>query len=324
MRRKVLFASALFCLILLSGLCTLSSAGAATNKVFTEGRYGEYCTDPAKWVQAGYKVGIWPATVPFKAQAVDYEGKKIGGTFSYKVSATKENGIMDLTDPRNLVYQKSPNVPKGMNYSYSASTQRISAANTIYRAPAKCDSCHAKPPGHIANQNNWGKCKTCHDLGVKIHTHAIKRAGISDNGCYTCHPAGCLDQDVHRTNAGMFCTNCHGNLSSVIAGRFKISGQAGKPECADCHDANHREPVQGILFADSNGHGGMLCISCHNSPHRIIKPVNFGDGTYNNCSKCHVNQANDREMGRNCGKCHSSSRDPHVVTGEDEAEGRDD
>lgn len=308
-------------LCLVFGAFTLSSAATSAGKVFTEGRYGEYCTDPAQWLKAGYNVGIWPSTVPVKAQAVNSKGNKLGGKYSYKISSTNEKGIMDITDPKNLVYQKSPYVPNGINYGYTVTAQKISGGNTIFRAPAKCDSCHAVPPGHIAKQDNWGKCRTCHDLGVVVHKHAVMKAGIPDNGCYTCHPTGCLDQDVHRTNAGMFCTNCHGNLSSVINGTFGISGQAGKPLCSDCHNSSHREPVKGVLFADSTGHGGMLCISCHNSPHRVVKPVNLGDGRYNNCSVCHSSQAKNREMGSDCGRCHGSGYDPHVVTS---GEGKDD
>jgi hypothetical protein len=287
----------------------LSSAG----KIFSQGRYGEYCADPAGWVQAGFKVGIWPETVPVNAQAVDGSGRKVAGTFSYEVMATGETGVMDLVNQRNLVFQKSPYVPDGINYDYTVTVNGISRKRTIFRSPAKCDTCHAVPPGHIMEQSSWGQCRTCHDLGVVVHKHAVEKAGIPDDGCYACHPTDCLETDVHRTGHNISCAGCHGNLSNVLTGTFKISGQAGKPICTDCHDAVHSEPVAGILFTDSSGHGGMLCTSCHNSPHRIIKPAKLGDGVSNNCQQCHSSHVGHSAMGGNCGQCHGSSWDPHLT-----------
>lgn len=289
---------------------SLSSIG----KVFAQGRYGEYCTDPARWIQARFKVGIWPETVPVNAQAVDNNGRKVAGTFSYEVMATGETGVMDLVNPRNLVFQKSPYVPDGINYGYTVTVNGVSREKTIYRSPAKCDTCHAVPPGHIMDQSTWGQCRTCHDLGVVVHKHAVEKAGIPDDGCYTCHPTGCLETDVHRTGHNISCAGCHGNLSNVMTGTFKISGQAGKPRCADCHDARHGEPVAGVLFTDSSGHGGMLCSSCHSSPHRIIKPAKLGDGISNNCQNCHSSHVGHSVMGGNCGQCHGSSWDPHLAS----------
>jgi hypothetical protein len=289
----------------------LSSAG----KIFSQGRYGEYRADPAGWVQAGFKVGIWPETVPVNAQAVDGSGRKVAGTFSYEVMATGETGVMDLVNPRNLVFQKSPYVPDGINYDYTVTVNGVSRKKTIFRSPAKCDTCHAVPPGHIMEQSSWGQCKTCHDLGVVVHKHAVEKAGIPDDSCYTCHPTGCLETDVHRTTHNISCAGCHGNLSSVLTGTFKISGQAGKPRCADCHDEVHSEPVAGILFTDSSGHGGMLCTSCHNSPHRIIRPAKLGDGISNNCQQCHSIHVGHTAMGGNCVQCHGSSWDPHLTSG---------
>ena len=294
-----------------SSAASFSSAG----KVFSQGRYGEYCTDPAGWIQAGFKVGIWPETVPVNAQAVNNNGRKVAGTFSYEVMTTGETGVMDLVNPRNLVFQKSPYVPDGINYNYTVTVNGVSREKVIFRSPAKCDTCHAVPPGHIMEQSNWGQCRTCHDLGVVVHKHAVEKAGISDDGCYTCHPTGCLETDVHRTGHNISCAGCHGGLSNVLTGTFRISGQAGKPRCADCHDARHSEPVAGDLFTDSSGHGGMLCTSCHNSPHRIIKPAKLGDGISNNCQQCHSSHIGHSAMGGNCGQCHGTSWDPHLTSG---------
>lgn len=290
----------------------VSSAVSMFGKIFTAPRYGEYCTDPAKWVSAGYKVGIWSEAVPVKAQALGSDGSKNQGTPTLLVPATRERGPMSLVDPAHQVYEKSPVVPLAKNYNYGVSAKGLIGKSTIYRAAAGCDSCHPTPPGHTANQANWGKCRDCHDLGVKVHTHAVTRAGIADNNCYACHPKGCLNKDVHRSRR-MDCTSCHGPLSNVLAGTFKISGQAGKPQCANCHDAKHREPKKTTLFCDSTGHGGMLCVACHNSPHRVVKPADLGSSAGDNCTGCHQKEALAPNMGPNCADCHGGT-DPHTVS----------
>jgi hypothetical protein len=272
------------------------------SKVFTQPRYGEYCTDPATWVRNGYKVGIWATNVPFKAQAIDKAGYKAAGTFNYSVTGS-DSGVMPLVDSTNLVYQQSPYVPNGSNYAYTVTVSGITGSNSIFRAPAKCDSCHSTPPGHTGSSANWGKCNTCHNLGEKIHSSHRSRVGSTSN-CYACHPQGCLDTDLHAKTLGFTCVTCHGDLSMTANNTFKIEKMAGRPKCANCHDRNHAEGT--ALYTDSYKHGGMLCASCHNAPHRVIKPTQT-------CTTCHTTQAADPKMGANCGQCHKSSVDPHLV-----------
>ncbi|HAK60026.1 MAG TPA: hypothetical protein DCO77_06525 [Nitrospiraceae bacterium] len=282
---------------------TADCIGGGANLVFTQGRFGEYCTDPSSWVRGGYQVGIWPTNVPFKAQAVDKNGYKVNATFNYSIATG--SGIMDLADASDLVYQAAPPTPEGKAYPYTVTVDGVSASNSVYRDPATCDSCHSTPPGHIANSSTWGKCHDCHNLGVVMHTHAVQSARIGDTDCYACHPTGCYNTDAHN-RLGLWCTDCHGMLSDVLNGTFKISGQAGKPLCADCHDREHSEPTRGVLYAESTMHGGMLCASCHNAPHRVEKPTMA-------CTDCHTTQANDPKMGPDCGSCHKSNVDPHLV-----------
>lgn len=289
-------------------------------KVWADGRYGEYCTDPQSWKDAGYNVGIWGPSVPFKAQATDKSGYLLDGTFNFNVILTGQTGTMAVQDAANKEYQFSPSVPQGIHYDVDVAVDSAAARLTIYRDPAKCDACHATPPGHIADPATWGKCHECHNLGVVMHKHAYSKGGIT-TACYTCHPTGCLDTDLHKTRLNMWCTDCHGDLTMTQNNTFKISGMAGKPYCADCHDANHAEyqPRSGAreLFVESNGHGRakgarMACISCHGAPHRVQKP-NFDVGLGNNCSGCHTDKATDNNMGPNCGSCHVSSFDPHLT-----------
>ncbi len=293
---------------------------APVDKVYVEGRYGEFCTDPQSWVDAGYTVGIWGPSVPFKAQAFDTEGHLVQDTFSFEVIETGETGSMALHDSNNLEYQFKPYVPEGITYNVAVTVGEVTGTGKIYRDPAKCDACHSTPPGHIADSANWGKCHDCHNLGVVMHKHAYNKAGLIDQ-CYTCHPTGCLDDDIHKAEYNMWCTDCHGDLSQTATGTFKISGMAGKPYCADCHDSKHAEyqPKKGEreLFCESNGHGKSngargACISCHGAPHRVKRP-SFDVGLNNNCSGCHTTQASDGNMGSDCANCHEHQWDPHLV-----------
>jgi len=286
-----------------------------TGNIFTSGKYGEYYADPARWVSAGYNVGIFGNGITFKAQAVDSNGKKISGSFAYKITSTGQSGVLDLIDAQNLMYQKTLSLPLGNDYAYSVTVNGMTTNGTIYSTAAKCDACHAKPEGHIADQSTWGQCRSCHNLSNVTHTHIYKFGATFQ--CYTCHTAVSSNTDIHSTltnpsgYTGFTCVNCHGDLSMTQNNTFKTAGMAGLPACANCHDNSHGEPVAGVSFSDSVGHGGMLCISCHSSPHRIQQPMNLGTSGVNNCSGCHANATHG---GTNCGQCHGNSWDPHLVT----------
>ena len=180
---------------------------------------------------------------------------------------------------------------------------------------ARCDACHKKPEGHIADQSTWGACRSCHNLSNVTHKHVYKYGATFQ--CYTCHTPDYSNTDVHAALSnssgytGYTCSECHGDLSETKNKTFQTAGMAGLPKCGDCHDAAHSEPATGgALFTNSVGHGGLLCMSCHSSPHRVQKGTNFGITGANNCSSCHpkINHG-----GPNCGECHVSSWDPHLV-----------
>ncbi len=286
-------------------------------KIFTAARSGEYYGDPARWVSAGYNVRVWDRNVEIKAQAVDANGKKIAGAFQHSITSTGEFGILDMIDAQNLAYQKSLFLPLGENHAYTVSLNGSTSNGTIYSSAAKCDTCHQRPPGHIANQSTWGKCGTCHNLSNVTHKHAFKFGTTFQ--CYSCHSSDTSNSaDVHSTAinslgyAGLTCVTCHGDLSETQNNTFNTEAMAGLPSCTSCHDNNHGKPVAGVSFSDSVGHGGMLCISCHGSPHKIQKPVNLGTNGVNNCSGCHSNVTHGSPS---CGQCHGSSWDPHLVPG---------
>lgn len=278
------------------------------NRIFATGISSVFYADPLKWVQAGYIPKMTSRDILIKAQAVNSHGYKISGNFDYRTA--NESGAMVLLNPDSLVYQKTLNLSYGEHY-YQIEYKGLTVRGMVIKEAYKCDYCHARPPGHIADASNWGRCNTCHNLGVKVHMHAVKKAKISSENCEICHSAKQYGGDVHETK-GFWCTNCHGSLKDVLKNKFRILGQAGMPRCGDCHDREHGG-VKSILYSDSLGHGSILCINCHNVAHRIIKPLDLGDRENNNCSSCHTTQPERQGKGRDCGRCHASGWDPHLI-----------
>ena len=220
-----------------------------------------------------------------------------------------------MVDAQNLAYQKTVSLSLGRNYAYTVTVNGATANGTLYSVPAKCDSCHRRPEGHIADRSTWGDCGSCHNLSNVTHKHLYKYGATFQ--CYSCHSSDSANADVHSTvtndagYTGLTCTTCHGDLSATQNNTFKTAGMAGLPSCASCHDASHSPPA-GVSFAKAVGHGGMLCISCHGPSHRIQKPANLGISGSNNCSSCHTRVSHGSIS---CGECHVSSWDPHLVPG---------
>lgn len=274
------------------------------NRIFVSGISGVFYVDPVRWTKAGYTPNISSREIILKAQAINMHGYKIAGEFDYRVG--NESGPMVALDPENFIYQKTLKLASG-EHDYKVTYKGIIVWGKLIIEPFKCDNCHITPPGHTTNSSNWGKCNTCHNLGVKVHTHAVKKAKISPDNCLICHSQRQYENDIHEAK-GLWCVDCHGSLRYALTGKFRIT----EPKCSNCHDKKYNI-AQNKKFGDSFGHGGMLCMNCHNAAHRIIKPVNLGDAINNNCSGCHSTQPDRPKKGRNCGNCHKSGWDPHLV-----------
>ncbi|MBN2373443.1 hypothetical protein JXL19_06640 [bacterium] len=282
------------------------AAAPAAEVVLANPDYGMYCWDPVRWLEGGYYVGIWCQNIPIRAQSLDKHGRLYNKAPSFSVEPTGEKGIMTILDSLISLYQGIISASAPADYIVTVTVDSAITVSVAKRRSATCDSCHPKPPGHIGIPCTWGNCHECHNLGDVLHRHAYK-AGIEIDNCYKCHPAGCLS-GAHG-NLGIWCTPCHGTLEDANFGRMKISGQLGKPQCANCHDPVHSE-AGSALFVDSTGHGGIWCINCHGATHvELSQPVGL-----NNCKFCHTVQANIPWMGPNCANCHGSSYSPHLVT----------
>ncbi|MBI5706514.1 MAG: hypothetical protein HZC36_05940 [Armatimonadetes bacterium] len=169
--------------------------------------------------------------------------------------------------------------------------------NLINQQPVLCAKCHADPalgaPG----------AQGVSTLSSAMHaSHATRMAGTKlANACYACHPGPqtqCL-RDNHSAR-GMNCNSCHGSMAMV--GDPSRVPWRDNPKCGDCHNVpGHEYEEPGKLFKESKGHGGILCASCHGSPHAITPSTNPRDnvqaiakqgyaGTINKCTVCHTKQ----------------------------------
>jgi hypothetical protein len=153
-------------------------------------------------------------------------------------------------------------------------------------------------------------CAGCHQdnaLGTPgtsapVFSDAIHSAhGSITNDCFKCHPGPvtqCFRDTMHT--AGTVCQDCHGSVSNV--GQTVSNGRQPwleEPDCGAvaCHGPAHGAQA-GMLFKNSQGHGGMFCSACHGSPHAIQPTTQPNDnvqnislqgfrGTLRKCTVCH-------------------------------------
>jgi len=166
--------------------------------------------------------------------------------------------------------------------------------------PVLCAACHADPalgaPG-VAGVSH---------LSAAMHG---QHAGLVEqlplaNACYACHPGirTQCQRDVHFAK-GVECQECHGDMTAMADPRR--APWSDEPRCGDCHAKPGYEFEQpGTLFKDSVGHGGVLCSSCHGSPHAITPTLTDVDnlaaiqkqghaGVIDTCTVCHTQQPDD-------------------------------
>ncbi|MCW8849645.1 MAG: hypothetical protein OQJ81_06660, partial [Melioribacteraceae bacterium] len=137
---------------------------------------------------------------------------------------------------------------------------------------ATCAECHVTRPtaggGGLSNGHQFGKpdmrknCTTCH---VSRGGHAYFGEGIG------------TVPDVHLTNAGFTCMDCHSK--NEIHGDGNYYDQRYKndllPECTDCHGDLKNSNTYHSVHMDS-----FNCQTCHSQD-------------YNNCGSCHIPSATE-------------------------------
>lgn len=177
---------------------------------------------------------------------------------------------------------------------------RLHGTDLVHQKPVLCAGCHSDPA--LGTTGVPG----VKSMSAAMHgAHAPRMSMISiDNECYACHPGietNC-QRDVHFSN-GVFCNQCHGGMEAV--GSTTRTPWRDEPKCSDCHNvAGHDYEEPGKLYKESRGHGGVLCATCHQSPHVIAPSTNPADnaqaiklqgmsGTLRKCSVCHIKTPED-------------------------------
>ncbi len=176
-------------------------------------------------------------------------------------------------------------------------------------SPELCARCHA------SNALGTTGDPEAKSFSFRIHDkHKFITPTNSINTCYKCHPGPntqCF-RDVMRQN-DMTCQDCHGTMSNIAS---TISGGRrpwlDEPKCGgtSCHGSNYSEEP-GKLYRESKEHGGLLCSSCHGSPHAIYPSMQPNDNLQSIRVQGHAGVIDD------CMVCHStppSGPGPHGIT----------
>ena len=90
-----------------------------------------------------------------------------------------------------------------------------------------------------------------------------------------------------------------------------------EPQCGECHQADHptwefEEP--GKNYKESRGHRGIMCASCHGSPHAITPTITAADNVQAITAQGHPGRIDT------CTVCHSETPDdpfPHRLSDDD-------
>lgn len=157
-----------------------------------------------------------------------------------------------------------------------------------------CQNCH---PGNFTYQNgetfteetyNKLSCNNCHDANFQV---------AQPDACKACHGRISKQEqlgitDIHQTQYGMKCTNCHktgdihgdGHSYTNMFDEADLgNGQYDYPidaDCSDCHSGDNAPPAN----AAHNQHGEDIhCSTCHT-------------GQVISCYNCHFNQQIDRHQ----------------------------
>ncbi len=170
--------------------------------------------------------------------------------------------------------------------------------------PVLCASCHSD------NALGTKGVKGVRSLSYSMHTkHSWARP---QPACYDCHPGAKTQcnrsaaQNMGPVGNDPRCDNCHGDLDRMAASlRAGRKPWLEEPTCASCHGNIYSTGA--TLYRNARGHGGVLCIACHNSPHAWypskraddnVQPLTLQNSNkalgYNKCSICH----NDNRRGR--------------------------
>ncbi len=162
-----------------------------------------------------------------------------------------------------------------------------------------CARCHAS--NALGTQGD----SVAKSFSFRMHEHHHDIQPVNGiETCYKCHPGTntqCF-RDVMRMQGNMVCQNCHGTMQT-IANSIENGRRPwlDEPRCGatTCHGSTYSEEP-GKLYRESRGHGGLLCSSCHGSPHAVYPSREANDNAQSIRLQGHTGVIND------CMVCHSS------------------
>ncbi len=167
--------------------------------------------------------------------------------------------------------------------------------------PVLCAGCHADSALKAKG------VRGIPSLSFAMHT---KHAGVAvQPACYDCHPG----QKTHcnRSAAPSMgpvgndprCETCHGDLTRMAADlRTGRQPWSQEPTCAQCHGPKYA--TGNVLYRNARGHGGVYCVTCHNSPHAWWPSTRADDNL-----QPQTLQKNTHAIGHNaCNVCHTDGR----------------
>lgn len=169
--------------------------------------------------------------------------------------------------------------------------------------PVLCGSCHAD-----AALGTTGR-PGLKNLSLAMHGYHADLPAARQPGCYDCHP-GPKTQCNRSAIEGMGnvhgdpnCQRCHGDLQKMATGlRAGRRPWVDLPTCAQCHGAKYSTGK--VLYRNAKGHGGVLCVACHNSPHAWYPSQRADDNLQVNAL-----QGNTHALGyKKCSVCHTKGR----------------
>jgi predicted CXXCH cytochrome family protein len=85
-----------------------------------------------------------------------------------------------------------------------------------------------------------------------------------------------------------------------------------EPNCASCHGPAYS--TGSTLFRKAKGHGGVLCVACHNSPHAWYPSLRSAD----NAQPLALQNSNHAIGYQACYICHNDGRTGTVPPHEDD------
>ncbi len=193
-----------------------------------------------------------------------------------------------------------------------AAHDRLHATTLLSQTPVLCAKCHGDPALGQTGPGSSGEY-----LSLAVHkSHASRNAA-----CYDCHPGATTkcSRSARHTAAGGNCIECHGTMAQVAQGIQNGTRLpwVNEPKCLTCHGNGVPEVDTGTaLYRNSQGHGGMSCPACHNSPHAMYPSTLTADNYQP------LNYQNSNKSVGSCGTCHETSRGEGISDFADEHGGQ--